>query len=87
MSIHFRIASLVPPPLLPGFKIVRQRLYNCRLVKGQRYASSGPYGEDAVDFLRGPAWRFAAEVTWEVLKLVTWERSRLMEWFDLHAKL
>lgn len=66
------------------FKISRQRLYNLRLARGERYAASGPFGAEAVDLRRGPRWRGAAEIT-QVLKLVAWERRRLLEWFDLHA--
>eukprot|EP00439_Symbiodinium_sp_Y106_P084869 s1139_g26.t2 len=68
-----------------SFKICRQRLYNLRLVRGPRYAASGPFGHDAVDFLRGPRWREASEITLELLRLVNWERRRYLEWFDLHA--
>ncbi|CAE7271894.1 PSF2 [Symbiodinium sp. KB8] len=68
-----------------SFKICRQRLYNLRLARGPRYAASGPFGHDAVDFLRGPRWREASEFTMELLRLVNWERRRYLEWFDLHA--
>ncbi|CAE7239775.1 PSF2 [Symbiodinium sp. CCMP2456] len=68
-----------------SFKICRQRLYNLRLARGPRYAASGPFGHDAVDFLRGPRWRGASEITLELLRLVNWERRRYLEWFDLHA--
>jgi len=56
-----------------------------RLAKGQRFAASGPFGHEAVDFLRGPIWREASEITMQVVGMITWERRRFWEWFDLHA--
>ncbi|CAE7304045.1 PSF2 [Symbiodinium natans] len=47
-----------------AFKICRQRLFNLRLVRGPRYAASGPFGDDAVDFARGPRWRKASATRW-----------------------
>ena len=79
-SIIFFNICVLPPS--PGFKIVRQRLYNLRLAKGQRYAASGPFGHPAVDFLRGAgpqAWRSAQEISVEVLQMVAWERRRADE--------
>ena len=68
-----------------NFKISRERLYNLRIARSERYAASGPWGEEAVDFLRGPQWRRASEITPAVLGLVSWERMRFLDWFDLHA--
>merc|ERR1712032_884377 len=69
------------------FKICRQRIFNLRLAKGERYAASGPFGEAATDFIRGNGWWRHEEMSRSLFARVQWERVNFNDWFDLHARL
>ena len=64
------------------------------------HSASGPFGEDAIDWIEGPSWRSAAEIA-DDMALINFARdnpgeilyrlfflshSNGVDWFDLHAK-
>eukprot|EP00929_Paragymnodinium_shiwhaense_P040210 TRINITY_DN21002_c0_g1_i1.p1 TRINITY_DN21002_c0_g1~~TRINITY_DN21002_c0_g1_i1.p1 ORF type:complete len:473 (-),score=65.39 TRINITY_DN21002_c0_g1_i1:26-1444(-) len=73
------------------YKVVRQSQYSpnsCELGIEERKVlgcGSGPFGEAAVDYLRGPLWNELSELSedrhWEL------DYSSSRDWFDIHVKL
>eukprot|EP00933_Yihiella_yeosuensis_P013638 TRINITY_DN12537_c0_g1_i1.p2 TRINITY_DN12537_c0_g1~~TRINITY_DN12537_c0_g1_i1.p2 ORF type:complete len:110 (+),score=16.12 TRINITY_DN12537_c0_g1_i1:547-876(+) len=74
------------------FKLVRQLIYN-KIMKFEEYAetegmsawgSSGPFGEEAIDFRIGKAWRSAERIAqdWEVIE---YDQFTHKDWYDVHA--
>lgn len=69
------------------YKICRQYLYSPARCE-QNFTlgcGSGPFGEDAVDFLSGPRWRDNESI----ISHDGWQKEFEggKDWFDLHAKI
>jgi len=73
------------------YKACRQYIYSPAPCEQGEYSSevpgcgSGPFGEAAVDYLRGPRWADLADMPKDKGWVAEFERGH--DWFDLHARL
>lgn len=71
------------------FKVVRQQLYNFfHQIPGAEKAwqSSGPFGEEALDFRYGLQWR-SSDLAINDMNVIVFDVANNKEWYDLHASL